>query len=248
MSARFDFTGKKVIVTGASRGIGAEVARGFIASGAKVAAAGRDTERLAAIAGPADRVRAFPFDLGELELLPSVLGEIVSWLGGCDVFVNAAAYPLLKDPLTLDAADWDLTLRVNLIGPYLCIKELIGPLKQSGNGRIILFGSVAGKTGGLGANMAYSASKGGVFAMTFNLARELAKSGVTVNCLTPGPTETKMMLSFPDEVLERTIAAHPLGRLGRPEEIAPAALFLASEEAAHITGHAFDVNGGFYTR
>lgn len=247
MGIRFDFRGRKVILTGAAGDAGRALVRAFLNAGARLAATGRSPEKLRLLEGPAERMKRIPCDLENPDAARAMTGEAIAWLGGCDVFVHAAADMLVKDPLALDASDWRRALRVNLLAPYFCIREAAPALKRSAAGRIILYGSGAGKSGGLGRNLAYGAAKGGVLAMTFSLARELARTRVTVNCLVPGPMEGRLMREFGPELYAKALAKHPMGRFASARELARAALFLASEEAAHITGEALDVNGGYFT-
>ena len=244
---RFDFHGKKVLLTGATGDVGKTLVRGFLDSGAKLVATGRSSQKLRLIEGPEEMLKKIPCDFENFTEVKAMLQEAITWLGGCDVFVHTAANMLVKDPLSLDESDWGRALRVNLLAPYFCIQEALPALKESPAGRIILFGSGAGKSGGLGHNLTYGASKGGILAMTFNLARELAKTKVTVNCLVPGPIDGRLMRKFGDELYNRAFAKHPMGRFAKASELAPATLFLASEEAAHINGEALDVNGGYFT-
>ena len=186
-------------------------------------------------------------DLENFDEVNAMSKEAIAWLGGCDIFIHTAANMLVKDPLSLDESDWRRALRVNLLAPYFCIQGAMFALRDSPAGRIILYGSGAGKSGGLGYNLTYGASKGGILAMTFNLARELAKTKVTVNCLVPGPIDGPLMREFGPDLYNKALAKHPMGRFAKAAELVPATLFLASEEAAHITGEALDVNGGYFT-
>ncbi len=247
MMLRFDFRGKKVLLTGATGDVGKALVQGFLDSGAKLAATGRNPEKLRLIEGSEEMLKKLSCDFENFADVKTMLEEAIAWLGGCDVFVHTAADMLVKDPLSLDESDWRRALRVNLLAPYFCIQGAMPALMKSPAGRIILFGSGAGKSGGLGHNLTYGASKGGILAMTFNLARELAKTSVTVNCLVPGPIDGPLMREFGEELYNKALAKHPMGRFAKASELSPATLFLASEEAAHITGEALDVNGGYFT-
>ena len=247
MTLRFDFHGKKVLLTGATGDVGKTLVRAFLDTGAKLVATGRSSEKLRLIEGSGEMLKKIPCNLENFDELNAMSKEAIAWLGGCDIFVHTAANMLVKDPLSLDESDWRQALRVNLLAPYFCIKCAMPALKDSPAGRIILFGSGAGKSGGLGHNLTYGASKGGILAMTFNLARELAKTRVTVNCLVPGPIDGPLMREFGPELYKKALAKHPMGRFATAAELVPPTLFLASEEAAHITGEALDVNGGYFT-
>lgn len=247
MPITFDFTDRRVILTGAAGDMGLRITRGFLEAGARVFATDREGPRLEGLPGPPERLKKLPCDLTDAPALRKTMRSALEWLGGCDVLVNVAGYMPIRPPLELKEADWAGILGVNLLAPYYCIQETIGALKASAAGRIISFASIAGKMGGIGPNLPYSAAKAGLLAMTFNLARELAKTGVTVNCILPGPAETGLHFESPPEMLERARSAHPMERLTTPDDVWQAVLFLASEEAAHINGEALDVNGGFWT-
>ena len=247
MTLRFDFHGKKVLLTGATGDVGKALVRGFLDSGAKLVATGRSSEKLRLIRGPEEMLKKISCDFENFTEVKAMLQEATAWLGGCDILVHTAANMLVKDPLSLDESDWRRALSVNLLSPYFCIQGAMPALMDSPSGRIILFGSGARKSGGLGPNLTYGASKGGILAMTFNLARELAKTKVTVNCLVPGPIDGPLMREFGPDVYNKALAKHPMGRFAMASELVPPTLFLASEEAAHITGEALDVNGGYFT-
>ncbi len=247
MALRFDFQGKRVILTGATGDVGKALVEGFLNTGAKLVATGRNSEKLHLISGSREMMKKIPCDLENFDEVKTMTKEAIAWLGGCDVFIHTAANMLVKAPLSLDASDWKRALRVNLLAPYFCIQGAMPALMNSPAGRIILYGSGAGKSGGLGYNLTYAASKGGILAMTFNLARELAKTKVTVNCLVPGPIDGPLMREFGPDLYNKALAKHPMGRFAMASELVPATLFLASEDAAHITGEALDVNGGYFT-
>lgn len=247
MPIRFDYAGRKVILTGAAGDIGSRILEGFLDAGAHVFATDRPGERLEGLAGPDGRLKKSPCELTDVADIRKTMGEALSWLGGCDVLLNVAGYMPIRETLGLTEKDWSDVLGVNLLAPYFAIQETVEALKASGSGRIISFSSIAGKMGGIGPNIHYSAAKAGLLAMTFNLARELAKTGITVNCVLPGPADTGLHFESPPEMLANAVKAHPLGRLTVPDDVWPAVLFLASEEAGHINGEALDVNGGFWT-
>ena len=247
LTLRFDFQGKRVFLTGATGDVGKALVRGFLDTGAKLVATGRSSEKLRLIRGPEEMLKKISCNLENIDEVKAMSKVALAWLGGCDIFVHTAANMLVKDPLSLDELDWKRTLCVNLLAPYFCIQSAMPALRNSPAGRIILFGSGAGKSGGLGPNLTYGASKGGILAMTFNLARELAETNVTVNCLVPGPIDGPLMREFGLDLYNKALAKHPMGRFAMAAELVPPTLFLASEEAAHITGEALDVNGGYFT-
>ncbi len=247
MPIRFDFQGRKVILTGAAGAMGSRILRGYAEAGARVFATDKEGAAFEAMSGPPDQFFKYPCDLTDMTAVRATMREALGWLGGCDVLVNVAGYMPIRPPLTLVEDDWNSVLAVNLLAPYFCIQETIDALKASGTGRIISFASIAGKMGGIGPNLTYAAAKAGLLAMTFNLARELARTGVTINTIQPGPADTGLHFESPPEMLANAANAHPMGRLTTPEDVWQTVLFLSSEEAAHINGEAVDVNGGFWT-
>ncbi|MBE17739.1 MAG: hypothetical protein CMH79_03150 [Nitrospinae bacterium] len=247
MSLDFDFRGKKVLLTGATGDVGSVLADSFLQSGAKLFGVGRSPEKIDAMEDIKGIAKYVAINFNQTEQIKDIAQQGLNWLGGCDIFVHTAAYMQVNDPLSLSESDWTYAFNINLLAPYFFIQESFPFLSKSVSGRIILFGSGAGKHGGIGTNLTYGACKGGILAMTFNLAREFAKSKVTVNCLVPGPIDGHMMSQFDANTLKASLAKHPMGRFAMPKEIVSATLFLASEETAHITGEAFDVNGGYYT-
>ena len=247
MPIRFDFHDRKVILTGAAGAMGSRILQGYIEAGAKVFATDREGPAFDAIEGPSDQLFKLPCDLADVNAIRTTMRAALEWLGGCDVLANVAGYMPIRPPMELEEEDWNVVLNVNLLAPYFCIQETIEALKASGTGRIVSFASIAGKMGGIGPNLTYSAAKAGLLAMTFNLARELAKTGVTINTIQPGPADTGLHFQSPPEMLVNAEKAHPMGRLTTPEDVWHTVLFLSSEEAAHINGEAVDVNGGFWT-
>ncbi|MED5579487.1 MAG: SDR family oxidoreductase [Nitrospinota bacterium] len=247
MSLDFNFEGKKILLTGVTGDVGSVLASSFLEYGAKLYGIGKSPEKINAMQSLEGIAKYVAVDFNEIEKIKTTARKGLNWLGGCDIFIHTAAYMQVNDPLSLSESDWKYALNINLLAPYFFIQEAFPFLCKSCSGRIILFGSGAGKHGGIGTNLSYGACKGGILAMVFNLAREFAKTKVTVNCLVPGPIDGRMMKQFDQTTLKASLSRHPMGRFGLPEEIVSATLFLASEETAHINGEAFDVNGGYYT-
>ncbi|MBT3345618.1 MAG: SDR family oxidoreductase [Gemmatimonadetes bacterium] len=249
-----DLTGKVALVTGAGRGIGRAIAHVLARAGAKVALASRTTEQLEAVAGEladagvdADRTLVLPTDVAEETQVAATIQRIMETWGRLDILVNNAGLidfgPLEK----IEPEGWHRVIEANLTGPYLCSRAAAPHLSASGEGRIINITSVSAQTGGVSGGVHYTASKGGLAAMTKTLARDLASSGVTVNSISPGQIDADPNL-LTQEQRQHVTGLIPLGRLGEPEEIAYAALFLASPMAAYITGTTIDVNGGILKR
>lgn len=246
---RFDFAGKVCLVTGSSRGIGAAVVSGFAAAGATAVvhyypdAAGEgkgDAEKL--LASFPTPGRAYPADVTDEQQMRGLFAAIQADLGGLDVLVNNAG--ILKDrtlrKMTPD--EWHAVIDTNLTGVFHGCKFGAEILRDGG--RIINVASVAGLVGFPGqAN--YAAAKAGVIGMTRSISKELAKRGITVNAVAPGVIETPMLAGIKPEMTAEYIKQIPAGRLGKPEDVAAAILFLASAEAAYITGQVLPVTGGW---
>jgi 3-oxoacyl-[acyl-carrier protein] reductase len=240
----FDLTGKKALVTGASGGIGESIARVLHAQGATVGLHGTRVEKLEALASElGDRVRLFPADLTNRDAVKSLGQKSEAELEGVDILVNNAG--ITKDGLfvRMADADWDAVLEVNLTAVFRLTRELTHPMMRRRNGRIINITSVVGVTGNPGqAN--YCASKAGMIGFTKSLAQEIATRNVTVNCVAPGFIESAMTDKLNDKQKEAIMAAIPSRRMGTGAEVSAAVAFLASNEAAYITGQTIHVNGG----
>ena len=238
------FLGKKVIVTGGSRGIGAEIVRRFIDEGADVSFLYHDS--VAAATDLARATGAIPIrcDLADPYDAERAIQEAETAVKGVDILVNNAGIAvsgLLQD---LSQKEWDRLLAVDLTSVFVCSRLLIPHMIRQGHGRIINVSSIWGMVGA-SCETAYSAVKAGVIGLTKALAKELGPSGITVNCVAPGVIDTDMMKSY-DEETRRTLAEEtPLGRLGTPRDVAEAVLFLAGEGASFITGQVISPNGGF---
>lgn len=241
--------GKVALVTGAASGIGNACARRFAAEGAAVA--GLDVRPPASeIWKPvADAARKATFHVADVRDEPAVAAAVAAALGAhgrIDVLVNAAGVSTYGSAHEVDAEEWDRVLDINLKGSFLVAKHVLPAMMAARSGSIIHVASVEGLDG-LNGQVAYNASKGGVVLMTKNMALDYAPHGIRVNCLCPGYIETPMtapVKALP-EVVEQMRSFHALGRFGQPEEIAAAALFLASDDASFVTGHPLVVDGGW---
>ena len=242
--------GKTALVTGAARGIGLEIASAFAAEGASVVVADLSAaDSLAAAAGIAAKTGAKTLGLG-LDVskeadCEAAVEETIKFFGKLDILVNNAG--ITKDNLVLrmKEADFDAVMSVNLKGSFLMCKAAAKPMLKARTGRIINISSVVGQTGQAGqAN--YSASKAGLIGLTKSLAREFAPRQVLVNAVAPGFIRTRMTEGLKDEARAKISEMIPLGRMGEPAEVAKAALFLAGEASAYITGQVLAVNGGLY--
>jgi 3-oxoacyl-[acyl-carrier protein] reductase len=240
----FDLTGKSALVTGASGGIGGAIARAFHAQGAKVTLAGTRRDALDALAGElGDNAFVATADLADPAAPDLLVKAAESAMGEIGILVNNAG--LTRDGLALRMkdADWSTVIEVNLTAAFRLSRAVLRGMMKRRAGRIIGITSVVGVTGNAGqAN--YAAAKAGMIGMSKALALEIASRGVTVNCIAPGFVTTAMTDALTDEQRAKAEAAVPAGRFGTPAEVAAAAVFLASDEAAYITGHTLHVNGG----
>ena len=240
----FDLSGRGALVTGASGGIGGAIARALHAQGAAVAVSGTRREALEALAGELGaQAHVLPCNLGDPAATAELPGQAEAALGSLDILVNNAG--LTRDNLAMRMKDeeWDQVLAVNLSAGFRLARASLRGMMKRRWGRIVGITSIVGVTGNPGqAN--YAASKAGMIGMSKALAQEVASRGITVNCIAPGFVETAMTDALAGAQQEKLLAAVPAGRLGTPGEIAAAAVFLASEEAAYVTGQTLHVNGG----
>jgi 3-oxoacyl-[acyl-carrier protein] reductase len=245
----FSLKDKVALVTGASQGIGWDIAQALVVAGAKVAVAARTEEKLALLVGEIQTAGgeaiAVKMDVADAEQVKAGFKQVIDKFGRLDILVNNAA--ITRDGLAvrMKADDWDAVIRTNLTGAHLCIQQALGTMMRARAGRIINVSSVVAQMGNAGqAN--YVAAKAGLIGLTKAIAMEIASRNITVNAVAPGFIDTPMTSVLSDKVKEELKARIPLGRLGVPREVAASIVFLASDEAAYITGHVLDVNGGMY--
>jgi NAD(P)-dependent dehydrogenase (short-subunit alcohol dehydrogenase family) len=235
----------RVLITGAAGGIGAAVTVAFVDAGAAVVAAD--------LAKPADvpGVRAgIACDLRETAAAERLVDDAAAVLGGLDVVVHMAGVLLRRDDLaSVSEADWDLQHDVNLKSSFFLLRAAAERMVEQGTGgRLVATASQAWWTGGYGGSAVYAASKGGLVSLCRGLARTYGPAGITVNTVAPGAIETPMLTTdLADDALDAIVAATPLGRLGRPDEVASAVLFLASTRASFITAATLNISGGWLT-
>lgn len=241
-----DFTGKTVIVTGSTRGLGKAIAEKFAMLGANVVINGTSETVLKTEKEFLDKgykVKAFIGDISVSEKAQMLVKTAVETFGTVDVLVNNAGIVRDKLLMKMSEEDWDEVLNVNLKSIYLCTKEVIRLMMKKRHGRIINISSVIGVMGNAGqAN--YAASKAGIIGFTKSIAKELGSRGITCNVVAPGFIESDMSQQIPEEMREKYIANVPLGRAGTPLDVAGAVCFLASEDADYITGQVMHVDGG----
>ena len=240
-------SGRVAFVTGASQGIGRACAVKLAAAGATVALAARNREKLDEVAreisAAGGKAEIFPLDVADEEQIKSAFKSAIGQLGKIDILVNNAGITRDQLVMRMRRADWDAVLSTNLTSAYLCIQQVIGSMLKQRWGRIINITSVFGQMGQAGqAN--YASSKAGLIGLTMAIAREVGSRNITCNAIAPGFIETAMTSVLGDEFKQNALKNIPLGRLGSPEDVANAVAFLASDDAAYITGHVLSVNGG----
>ena len=242
-----NLTGHVALVTGASQGIGRACAVALAESGAAVALAARSEEKLNEVAqqikNAGGQAEVFRMDMASEDDIKNAVKGAVAKFGKLDILVNNAG--ITRDTLSMrmKRADWDDVITTNLTGAHLAAQAAINGMLKQRWGRIINITSIFGQMGQAG-QVNYAASKAGLIGMTMALAREVASRNITVNAVAPGWIETAMTEVLSDEMKEQMKKTIPLGRAGKPEEIAYAVRWLASDEAAYITGHVLSVNGG----
>ena len=241
---------KVAIVTGGASGLGRGIALALAREGARVAvvdlneAGARDT--VAAIAKDGGQAAAWRADISDKARIDQVVAEIISRWGTVDILVNNAGLDRVGPFVNSSEAEWDLILRVNLKGPIVCTRAVLDEMTRKGYGKIVNIASDAGRVGSTGEAV-YSAAKGGIIAFTKTIARETARHRLNVNCVCPGPSDTPLFQQVAAgnpklaESLKRVI---PFGRLGTAEDLAPAVVFLASDESGFVTGQTLSVSGG----
>ncbi len=232
------------IVTGGARGIGRAIGEAFAAEGACVVLADLDPA-VAELAGLDLQPLAVVMDVSDGDSVRAMVEKVVRRYGKIDILVNNAGICPLTPFESINRAEWDRVMAINLTGAFLCSQAVVPLMKQAGYGRIVNISSVAGKMGGVTVGAHYAASKAGLLGLTWSLARLYAPFGVTANAIAPATVETDMTRGWPGDALERLRQSIPLGRLARVSDVAAAAVFLASEEAGFITGEVLDINGGF---
>lgn len=240
----FDLTGKGALVTGATGGIGGAIAKALHAQGANVAISGTKAERLEALASElGSRVFVLPCDLRDRPAVAQLAETAEKTLGQVDILVNNAG--ITHDNLFMRMKDeeWDDVIAVNLSSVFVLTRGILRGMMRRRYGRIVNIASISGVLGNPGQGN-YAASKAGLVGMTKSLGREVASRGITANCIAPGFIKTPMTDALTPKQVEAIAAAIPTQTFGKPEDVAAAVVFLASDEAAYITGETVHVNGG----
>jgi 3-oxoacyl-[acyl-carrier protein] reductase len=244
----FDLTGKVAIVTGASRGIGRAIATALAAQGATVVAAARGDHANAVAAeltSQGRRAEAVTLDVTDAAAVERLPGLVVERHGRIDIIVSNAGIARDQLLMRMKREDWDAVLATNLTATFGLAQAAMRPMLKQKGGRIIAISSVVGQMGNAGQSN-YAASKAGLIGFAKALAREVASRGITVNVVAPGMIDTDMTRAIGEKTQVDWAAQIPLGRPGSPGDVAAAVCFLASDEAAYITGHVLAVNGGMY--
>jgi 3-oxoacyl-[acyl-carrier protein] reductase len=240
----FDLINKKALVTGATGGLGAQIARALHQQGASIVLSGTRTEKLEALAKElGERVFVCPCDLSNADETNGLIEKAEKLLGGLDILVNNAG--LTQDGLMLRMSDtqWSKVIEVNLTSAFRLCREAIKNMMKQRSGRIINITSVVGVIGNPGqAN--YVASKAGLIGLSKSLSLEVATRGITVNCIAPGFVESPMTDVLNDKQREKVLSQIPMGIIGSPQDIAAGVVYLASDEAHYITGQTLHINGG----
>ena len=240
-----DFKNKKILITGATGGIGGALVKKFLILGGKVLASGTKNEKLEELKNKYSNIKILKFDISEHSKIEEFIENSYSQLSGLDVIVNNAGITLDNLSLRMKDNEWQKVIDINLTSTFLLCKYSLKKMLKNKFGRIINITSIVGHTGNLGqAN--YSASKSGIIGMSKSLAIEYAKKNITINCVSPGFIQSNMTDKIPESIKEVLTSKIAMGKLGTGEDVANSVAFLSSDAASYITGETIHVNGGMY--
>lgn len=238
---------KVAFVTGGGGGIGAAIVDALVGDGASVAVADRDAGAAAAVAdrlmGQGGSTLGLAVDITDSARVRDAVAEASSALGPIDILVNCAGWDKIEPFLDNTEDDWDRIIAINLKGPIVVTRVVLDQMIERGSGRIVNIASDAGRVGSSGEAV-YSAAKGGMISFTKTIAREMARHGITVNCVCPGPTDTPLLATMDEKLRAAMTKAIPMRRIAQPDDIAPVVAFLAGDGAGYMTGQTVSVSGG----
>lgn len=250
MESVFTYGDRVALVTGATSGIGASIARSLSRCGCKVAIVGRNENRAKSVRDDIIHnggiAEYFLGDISSADTCETIAESVAKLYGGIDILVNCAGILTASKIWEITEEEWNDVLSSNLSGTFFMIQKCLPWLKKADSARIINVSSNAGRMGGYENSQSYTASKGGIIAITMGIARQLAPEGITVNVVCPGTTKTEMSKEYDDEKMNRLLSRIPIGRLGKPEDTAAAVCYFASKESGFVTGAILDINGGMY--
>ncbi len=250
MKSFFSYDNRIAIVTGATSGIGANIAISLADCGCKIAIVGRNEERArkvqTKITNNGGVAEIFLGDISSANTCLCIAERVAKQFGGIDILVNCAGILTSSKISEITENEWNSVINSNLSSTFFMIQKCLPWLKKANDGRIINVSSNAGRMGGYENSQSYTASKGGIIAITMGIARQLAPEGITVNVVCPGTTMTEMSKEYDEDTLSRLLSRIPIGRLGKPEDTSAAVCYFASKEAGFVTGAILDINGGMY--
>tara|TARA_B100000949_G_scaffold53600_1_gene47206 strand:+ start:331 stop:1065 length:735 start_codon:yes stop_codon:yes gene_type:complete len=240
-----NFKNKKILVTGASGGIGSEIVKKFVSLGGDVLGTGTKAEKLDLIKKQYQNIKVKKFDISEHSRIEEFIDDVVLELGGLDVLINNAGTNVDNLSLRMKEEEWKKVIDINLTSTFLLTKHAIKKMLRNKFGRVVNITSVVGHTGNLGQSN-YAAAKSGIIGMSKSLALEYAKKNITINCVSPGFIVSDMTMNIAEKVRLYLTSRIPMGKLGTGEDVSNCVAFLSSDQASYITGETLHVNGGMY--
>ena len=240
-----NFKNKKILVTGASGGIGSEIVKKFVSLGGDVLGTGTKADKLDLIKKQYQSIKVKKFDISEHSRIEEFIDDVALELGGLDVLINNAGTNVDNLSLRMKEEEWKKVIDINLTSTFLLAKHAIKKMLKNKFGRVVNITSVVGHTGNLGQSN-YAAAKSGIIGMSKSLALEYAKKNITINCVSPGFIVSDMTMNIAEKVRLYLTSRIPMGKLGTGEDVSNCVAFLSSDQASYITGETLHVNGGMY--